>query len=210
MLETFGVNNLFTYILGAALIILVPGPNSMFVLTTSVRHGIRRGYRAALGVFLGDATLIFLTFLGVASLIRTMPLLFTGVRYAGAAYLLFLGGKLLYATLFSQKIEKEQVLENRDHSFGKALLLSITNPKVIIFYISFFVQFIDPTYPHTGVPFLILGSILEVLSFIYLSALIFLGSSILTTLKKKKSLAKIGSSLVGAMFLGFGLKLAAG
>lgn len=210
MLETFGVNNLFTYILGAALIILVPGPNSIFVLTTSVRHGVRRGYRAALGVFLGDATLIFLTFLGVASLIRTMPLLFTGVRYAGAAYLLFLGGKLLYTALFTHKTEKEQVMENRDHSFSKALILSITNPKVIIFYISFFVQFIDPTYPHTAVPFFILGSILEVFSLIYLSALIFLGSSILITLKKKKSLAKIGSSLVGAMFLGFGLKLAAG
>lgn len=126
------------------------------MLTSSAKYGVKDGYKAALGVFLGDATLIFLAFLGVASLVKTSPLFFNIVRYAGAAYLLYLGATILYATLTKRRSgEKAAAIALvKTNCFRKAVLLSVTNPKMIIFYVSFFVQFVDPAYPGTAMPFL--------------------------------------------------------
>lgn len=77
MLESFGVLNLWTYLAGVVFIIILPGPNTLYVLKTGVSRGVRAGYTAALGVFIGDAILIFCAYIGVASLIRTTPFLFT-------------------------------------------------------------------------------------------------------------------------------------
>ncbi|VDY34949.1 Leucine efflux protein [Morganella morganii] len=91
MFENLGILNIGTYIIGVIFIILVPGPNSLYVLKSSATFGYKKGYQAALGVFTGDAVLIMLSFLGVASVIKASPALFTAVRYLGAAYLLYLG-----------------------------------------------------------------------------------------------------------------------
>ncbi|WP_140918099.1 leucine efflux protein LeuE [Limnobaculum xujianqingii] len=210
MLENLGVINLWTYVIGVIFITLIPGPNSIFVLTSSARHGVKEGYKASFGVFLGDATLIFLAFIGVASLVRTSPLFFSIVKYAGAAYLLYLGGRILYTTLI--KREGHTVAETpkatKEHTFRKALLLSLTNPKTIIFYVSFFVQFVSPDYPNTAVPFFILGSILEAFSMLYLSVLIFGGATLASMFRQRYGLAKLSNGCIGTLFLAFGLKLA--
>jgi leucine efflux protein len=78
----FGVLNYLTYLVGAIFIILVPGPNTFFVLKTGIAHGVKKGYLAAAGVFIGDAVLM-LAFAGVATLIKTTPVLFNIVRYLG-------------------------------------------------------------------------------------------------------------------------------
>ncbi len=93
MFENLGVLNFWTYLAGLVLIIIVPGPNSLYVLKSSTSHGTKAGYRAAIGVFTGDAILIFLSFIGVASVIKASPTLFMIVRYLGAAYLLYLAVK---------------------------------------------------------------------------------------------------------------------
>ena len=84
----FGITDLPTYLLGTLFIVLLPGPNSIYVLSIAAQRGVRAGFQAASGVFVGDAILIFCAYLGIASLIRTTPLLFTLVRYLGAIYLL--------------------------------------------------------------------------------------------------------------------------
>ncbi|HBO24939.1 MAG TPA: leucine efflux protein LeuE [Providencia sp.] len=211
MFENLGVLNFWTYLAGLVLIIIVPGPNSLYVLKTSTSHGTKVGYRAALGVFTGDAMLIFLSFIGVASLIKASPTLFTIVRYLGAAYLLYLGGKILYATFFQKKAltaDVGMVAVKTEKVFTRALVLSLTNPKAILFYISFFIQFIDFNYSHAWVPYLVLATILEIVSFLYLSLLIFSGYLIARFLREKKVLAKLGNCTVGAFFMGFAAKLA--
>jgi len=79
MFESLGVINVWTYLVGLFFIIIAPGPNSLYVLRTGAVRGIGPGYRAALGVFVGDAILIFCAYLGIASLIRTTPLLPTSL-----------------------------------------------------------------------------------------------------------------------------------
>ena len=91
MLENLGVVNLWTYALGALVLVLMPGPNSLFVLRTSVQGGTARAMKATCAVFLGDAILIACAFLGIASILQAHPALFTAVRFAGAGYLAWLG-----------------------------------------------------------------------------------------------------------------------
>ncbi len=88
------------------------------------------------------------------------------------------------------------------------LLLSLLNPKAILFLLSFFVQFVDPTYPHPALSFLILATILQVCSAVYLSTLIFGGSRLATSFRRRQGLARAGSGLVGMLFLWFAGRMA--
>ena len=148
MFAEYGVLNYWTYLVGAIFIVLVPGPNTLFVLKNSVSSGMKGGYLAACGVFIGDAVLMFLAWAGVATLIKTTPILFNIVRYLGAFYLLYLGSKILYATLKGKNSETKSDEPQYGAIFKRALILSLTNPKAILFYVSFFVQFIDVNAPY--------------------------------------------------------------
>lgn len=210
MLENLGVTNLWTYLIGVIFITLVPGPNSLFVLTSSAKYGIQNGYKAALGVFTGDAILIFLSFLGVASLVKTSPMFFSVIKYAGAAYLFYLGMKTLYSVFHKKQSESQvdSIVIATKGTYQKAVFLSLLNPKMIIFYVSFFIQFINPSYPSAGIPFFVLGVILEACSMIYLSMLIFGAVAVTNMVKHNKKLSNLSNSCIGAVFLMFGAKLA--
>lgn len=208
ILEQFGVINIWTYIAGLIFIIIIPGPNSLFVLKTSASHGVVSGYKAAAGCFLGDAILIFLAYLGVASVIKASPLLFTVVRFMGALYLLYLGIKIIQENFISKNKNHTDSINVRGNVFRKALTLSLTNPKSIMFYISFFVQFINFNYPHAAVPYLILATILEVLSFTYMTTLIFGGVAMAKFFRSRDKLKKFANGVVGLFFMGFAARLA--
>ena len=151
---------------------------------------------------------MFLAYAGVAALIKTTPVLFNIVRYLGAFYLLYLGAKILYATLKSKASDAAPEEVPFGAIFKRALILSLTNPKAILFYVSFFVQFIDVNAPHSGLSFFILAITLEVVSFFYLSFLIFSGAFVTQYIRTKKKLAKVGNSLIGLIFVGFAARLA--
>jgi leucine efflux protein len=94
------------------------------------------------------------------------------------------------------------------HPFQRALVISLLNPKAILFLLSFFVQFIDPTYDTPAVPFLILSTIVMVFSAMYLAVLIFAGARLAQAFSRRKRLSASLSSAVGALFMWFGAKLA--
>ncbi|MEV4354182.1 leucine efflux protein LeuE [Nonomuraea sp. NPDC004186] len=208
----FGITNFWTYVIGALLIILLPGPNSLYVLSFAAQNGVRQGYRAAAGVFIGDTVLMFLTAAGAASLLRSNPLLFTIVKYAGAGYLAWIGFQMIRGAWRSRKAteeEKPQVkMERQPRPFRKALVISLLNPKAILFFVSFFVQFVDPGYATPALSFLILGAIIQVFSFLYLTALIFGGTFLANQFSRRRKLSAGLTTGVGALFLGFGAKLA--
>ena len=210
----YGVTDLWTYVIGAFGIILLPGPNSLYVLSVATVRGVKAGYQGAFGVFLGDAVLLGLTALGAASLLRTYPAMFLLLKYAGAAYLTWVGLNLFRAAV---KTWRTPVLanevapasaDNLRHPFKRALVISLLNPKAILFLLSFFVQFIDPAYPTPAVPFLILSAIIMLFSALYLSALIFLGARVAQGFRNRQRLSSSLSTAVGGLFVWFGTKLA--
>ena len=213
MMPTLGITDLWTYVLGTLFIVLLPGPNSLFVLATAAQRGVASGYRAASAVFLGDAILMFLSALGIASVLKAEPMLFLGLKYVGAAYLFYLGIGMLrggWQKLRQHLSEAAAPAKEVDvnQPFRKALLLSLSNPKAILFFISFFIQFVDPGYAYPGLSFLVLGTILEIISALYLSFLIFSGVRLAAWFRRRQRLAAGASSGVGALFVGFGVKLA--
>ena len=210
----YGVTDLWTYVVGAVGIILLPGPNSLFILSVATVRGVRPAYRGALGVFLGDIVLLALVGLGAAGLMRSYPELFMVVKYAGAVYLAWVGIQLVRSALATardpvDKPEGEaQLPAHLAHPFRRALLISLLNPKAILFLLSFFVQFIDPAYPEPWVPFLILSAIVMACSAVYLSCLIFAGARLAEVFRRRPVFSAGLSSAVGALFMWFGVKLA--
>ena len=204
-----GVTDIWTYVLGTVAIILLPGPNSMYVLSTAATRGVRKGYQAACGVFLGDAILMIASAAGVASLLRTFPPVFLVLKYAGAAYLAYLGVRMVIGALRRPApVVDTAAPVAADRPFRRAFTISLMNPKAILFFVSFFIQFVDPGYAYPAVTFTVLGAIVQLCSFLYLTALIFAGSWLAAAFRRRRRLARVGAGAVGALFLGFSLRLA--
>lgn len=215
MFENLGVIQYATYFWGVVLIILLPGPNSIYVLALSAQHGAKKGWAAASAIFIGDLILMVLTALGAATVLKTFPMVFNVIKFLGAAYLIYIGSRLIYSAIYAWKNAKNDELvlpKTKDVSaksaFNKALLVSLLNPKAILFFLSFFVQFVNPSYPNPIVPFAILVVTLQFISFLYLTVLIYTGSQLAITFHKYKRIKASSSGGVGAIFIAFAVKLA--
>lgn len=212
--HALGITDLWTYVFGVVFIILLPGPNSMYVLSLAAQRGVKASYRAACGVFVGDTVLMVLSAAGVASLLKANPLLFSVVKYGGAAYLLYIGVGMLRGAW--RKLARPAADAGADvrravdgeRPFRKALVVSLLNPKAILFFISFFIQFVDPAYAHPALSFVVLGAIAQLASFVYLSTLIFTGARLADHFRRRRKLAAGASGGVGGLFVGFSVKLA--
>ncbi|MFC9505307.1 leucine efflux protein LeuE [Streptomyces sp. NPDC057002] len=210
----FGVIDLPTYLVGLVLIVLLPGPNSLYVISVAARRGTRTAYRAAAGVWCGDAVLMTLSAAGVASLLQANAVLFGIVKYAGAGYLAWLAVGMLRAAWGLWRTRRERAAEGGapgapadERPFRRALVISLLNPKAILFFVAFFVQFVDPGYAYPAVSFVVLGTFATLASVLYLSALIFGGTRLAAAFRSRKRLAAGATSAAGALFLGFAAKL---
>ena len=208
----FGITDLTTYVLGTVFIVLLPGPNSMYVLSVASGHGVRTGYVAAAGVFVGDAVLMVLSAAGLASVLTTTPGLFMVVKYAGAAYLAWIGAQMLRSAWRQWRgtaaVAQAAAVPAAGRPFQRALSISLLNPKAIFFFFSFFVQFVEPGYAYPALSFLVLGTIAQTFSLIYLSTLIFAGDRLAAVFRRRRRLTASLSAAVGLLFVGFGLRLA--
>ncbi|MFF2517780.1 leucine efflux protein LeuE [Streptomyces sp. NPDC058086] len=210
-----GVIDLPTYLAGLVLIVLLPGPNSLYVLSVAARKGVRTGYTAAAGVWCGDTVLMTLSAAGVASLLQANAVLFGIVKYAGAGYLTWLAFGMLRAALAMWRTRHERVEESEvaaapaaeERPYRRALVISLFNPKAILFFVAFFVQFVDPGYAYPALSFVVLGAFAQLASFLYLTALIFSGTKLAAAFRRRKRLSAGATTAAGALFLGFAVKL---
>jgi leucine efflux protein len=220
-----GITNIWAYLLGTVAIILLPGPNSIYVLSVAARRGVRAGYAGACGVFIGDAVLMILSAAGVASLLRAEPVLFLVVKYAGAGYLCWIGIGMLrgawrrwdtppaepagaIAAAAEPAGSAATAAPAERNPFRRALVVSLLNPKAILFFISFFIQFVEPGYAHAWLSFLVLGTIAELVSAVYLTTLIFTGSYLAVQFRRRRKLSTALTTGVAAIFVGFAVRLA--
>jgi leucine efflux protein len=208
----FGITDLTTYIIGTIFIILLPGPNSLYVLSVAAKRGVRAGYQGAAAVVVGDTVLMVLAAAGVGTLLAAYPGVFTVIKYAGGAYLAWVGIQLIHGAIkhwqHGSVSADETVQADAANPFKRALVISLLNPKAMLFFVSFFIQFVDPAYPHPVLTFAILGGILQVISIAYLSALILVGTRAAATFRRRHRLTAVMTGGVGTLFIGFGAKLA--
>jgi len=210
-----GITDFWTFLIGTIFIVLLPGPNSMYVLSVAAQRGVRPAYQGACGIFVGDLVLMVLSACGVASLLKASPALFYAVKYIGAAYLGWIGLQMLIgcwrqlrAPQSTGEAMPAPTAAKESNPFRKALVISLMNPKAILFFISFFIQFVDPAFATPALSFVGLGLTCQILSFTYLTVIIFVGARLAAAFRRRRRLSAGMGGGVGALFIGFGAKLA--
>ena len=200
----FGIADYGAFVAAIVLFLAIPGPGNLALITSTSKGGIRGGVAATLGVIAGDQVLMWLAVAGVAALLTAYPAAFHAVQWLGAAYLAWLGFKMLLA-----KPGAAPILNIRPRQyFRQALMITLLNPKAIVFYMAFFPLFVDPAR-HQGLStFAVMAATIAVLTFLY-----GLGATLLTHFLAERLRAnpKISSTLeklAGIFLIGFGVKLA--
>lgn len=200
----FGITDYGAFLVAILLFLFLPGPGNLALLGATGKGGIRGGLGAALGVLAGDQILIWLAVAGVAALLAAHPALFHGMRWLGAAYLAWLGLRLILARPGSAP-----VLQMRPrHYFRQALVITLLNPKAIIFYMAFFPLFIDPARHQGGLTFVAMALSVALLTLIYCLVMILLVHHLAARLRASPRLGQILEKATGLLLVGFSLRLA--
>jgi len=135
-----GITDYGAFVLAIIILLLIPGPGNLALITSTSKGGIKGGLGATFGVILGDQVLMWCAVAGVATLLNTYPAAFQVVQWLGAAYLVWMGGKMILA-----KHGDAPILNIKPyHYLRQALMITLLNPKAIVFYMAFFPLFIDP------------------------------------------------------------------
>jgi homoserine/homoserine lactone efflux protein len=142
------------YLLACVIVVLVPGPTATLVIANSLKHGHRAGLLNVLGTQIGLAVMIGTVGIGLTSMIEAMGHWFDWVRLAGAAYLIWLGWKMIRSA--GDGVEGSSVPAPRGGFLLQGALVALSNPKTLLFFGAFFPQFIDPARDH-GFQILIMG-----------------------------------------------------
>lgn len=214
-----GITDLWTYVIGCIAIVLLPGPNSLFVMSTAALGARRNAWAAVGGVLVADTGFIVGSALGLAALLRAMPWLFDALRWIGGAYLVWLGVVLLVSALrergrrdsaFPTVPDAGRIgaVDGTPRTFRKAIAIGLLNPKALMFYVAFFPQFVDPAAGN-WLTFVVMGTILQLCSFVYLAALVLGGASLAAAARRSAWLGVLGRTATGALFVAFGARLAA-
>ncbi len=181
----------------------LPGPGTFALLTSTAKGGFRAGAAATLGLILGDQVLLWLAVAGVAALLAAQPLLFQGVQYLGAAYLAWIGLKLIFAqpgTAGPVRIEPR-------HYARQAFLITLLNPKAIVFYMAFFPLFIDPASHRGAVTFAAMAATIAVITAVYCLLLCAFAGAVSARVRAHQGLARGLERLAGVFLVGFGIRL---
>ncbi len=200
----FGIADYGAFVAAIVLFLAIPGPGNLALITSTGKGGIRGGLAATLGVIAGDQVLMWMAVAGVAALLATYPAAFHAVRWLGAAYLAWLGFKMLLA-----RPGAAPILNIRPRQFARqAFFITLLNPKAIVFYMAFFPLFVDPVRHQGVVTFAAMALTIAVLTFFYGLAATLLTHFLAERMRANPRISTTLEKLAGIFLIGFGVKLA--
>jgi threonine/homoserine/homoserine lactone efflux protein len=199
----FGIADYPAFVAAIVLFLAIPGPGNLALITSTSKGGVSGGLAATMGVIAGDQVLMWLAVAGVAAVLATYPAAFQAVQWLGAAYLAWLGWRMLVA-----KPGDAPVLTIRPREFFRqALAITLLNPKAIVFYMAFFPLFVDPN-THMGLlTFGAMAATIAALTFAYGLIVTLLTYHLAERLRANVRLTQGLQKLAGLCLVGFGLKL---
>ncbi|MCB8746375.1 LysE family transporter [Rhodoferax sp. U2-2l] len=199
-----GITDYATFVVTVLVFLLVPGPGNLALITSTSKGGIRGGLAATLGVILGDQVLMWSAVAGVAALLAAYPDAFQAVQWLGAAYLAWLGGKMLLA-----KPGAAPVLTIQPHHFLKqALMITLLNPKAILFYMAFFPLFVDPARQQGLLTYAFMAATIAALTLGYGLTSTLLTHFLAEKVRANPTITRVLEKIAGLFLIGFGIKLA--
>jgi leucine efflux protein len=200
----FGIADYGAFVAAIVLFLAIPGPGNLALITSTGKGGLRGGLAATLGVMAGDQVLMWAAVAGVAALLAAYPAAFAAVQWLGAAYLAWLGWKMLTA-----KPGDAPVLHIRPKQyFQQAFTITLLNPKAIVFYMAFFPLFVDPDRHQGLITFGAMAATVAVLTFLYGLVAVLLTHFLAARMRANPVVARTLEKLGGVFLIGFGVKLA--
>ncbi len=200
----FGVADYGAFVVAVIVFLAIPGPGNLALVTSTGKGGVVGGLAATLGVIAGDQVLIWLAVAGMATLLSASPLLFAAVQWLGAAYLAWMGWRLIMA-----KPGDAPVLQIRaGQYFRQALLITLLNPKAIVFYMAFFPLFVDPLKHQGLATFGFMALTVALLTFLYGVLAVALTRHFAERLRASPRATRWLNRVAGTMLLAFGVRLA--
>jgi leucine efflux protein len=200
----FGVADYGAFVVAIIIFLAIPGPGNLALITSTGKGGIRGGLAATLGVIGGDQVLMWAAVAGVAALLATYPAAFHAVQWLGAAYLAWLGARMLLAKPGSAPVIR---IEPRQY-FRQAALITLLNPKAIVFYMAFFPLFVDPGRHQGLLTFGVMAATIAALTFAYGLVVVLLTHFLAERLRANPWAGRVLEKLAGIFLIGFGVKLA--
>lgn len=199
----FGIADYGAFCAAILIFLALPGPGTFALLTSTAKGGLRAGAAATAGVIVGDQVLLWLAVAGVAALLSAHPAWFRAIQYAGTGYLVWIGLRLVLARGAASVPIR---IEPRRYA-RQALLITLLNPKAIVFYMAFFPLFIDPARHQGLATFGAMALTIAVITAVYGLGLCALADVLASRIKANRCLAGRLEKLAGIFLIGFGIKL---
>ena len=200
----FGIADYASFVAAIIIFLMIPGPGNLALITSTSKGGVRGGLAATFGVIAGDQVLMWLAVAGVAALLSAYPPAFRAVQWLGAGYLAWLGWRLLRA-----RPGDAPVLNIKPHHyFNQAMLITLLNPKAIVFYMAFFPLFVDPAKRQGLTTFGMMAATIAALTFAYGLIVVLLTHRLAERLRASPKISSRLQKLAGLFLIGFGVKLA--
>lgn len=209
MIQFIGVENLLTFIITASIFVMTPGLDTIFILNKPISQGKKAGIYATLGINTGVLVHTVFAALGLSLIIAKSVLAFAILKYVGAAYLVYLGITKLISkeTIVNTDAIRKQVKSSK-HNFISGVINNVLNPKVALFVLAFFPQFIKREYISSPIPFIILGITYAILGITWLMMLALFASTFSKKLTEHPKADKWINRFSGITFILMGLKVA--
>lgn len=199
-----GISDYWAFVAAVLVFLALPGPGTFALLTATGKGGFRGGAAATLGLIAGDQVLMWLAAAGVAAVLQANETLFRALQYAGAAYLAWIGLKLLAARTGAASPIR---LEPR-HFARQAFFITLMNPKAIVFYMAFFPLFIDAGQHRGLATFAAMAVTIAIITLVYCLTLCAFANAISERVRAHRGLATAMQRVAGVALIAFGLKLA--
>ena len=200
----FGVADYAAFVVAIIVFLAIPGPGNLALITSTGKGGMKGGFAATFGVIAGDQVLMWLAVAGVAAWLPAAPVLFGAVQWLGAAYLAWLGWRMIV----TRPGEAPVVRIQPRHYFRQAMMITLLNPKAIVFYMAFFPLFVDPARHQGLATFAFMAATIAVLTFLYGAVVVVLTRTLAERLRANPRVVQWGNRLAGGLLIGFGVKLA--
>jgi leucine efflux protein len=198
-----GIGDYGAFCAAILLFLALPGPGTFALLTSTSKGGFRAGAAATLGLILGDQVLLWAAVAGVAALLAAYPAVFKAVQYAGAAYLAWIGLKLIFAKPGSASPIR---IEPR-HYLRQAFFITLLNPKAIVFYMAFFPLFIDPARHLGAVTFAAMALTIAAITALYCLTLCAFARAVTEKIRAHRRVGQALEKAAGVFLVGFGIRL---
>ena len=199
-----GIADYTSFVAAIIVFLMIPGPGNLALITSTGKGGLRGGFASIFGLIAGDQVLMWLAVAGVAALLAAYPPAFHAVQWLGAAYLAWLGGRMLFAKPGDAPVLQ---IQPRDY-FKQSLLITLLNPKAIVFYMAFFPLFVDPAHHQGLLTFGVMAATIAALTFVYGLIVVLLTHFLAERLRANPKVSGGLQKLAGVFLIGFGVKLA--